>query len=69
MGDVYLTLTIGDKRDNFELVRLGGRGGVLPQVDSALKVVDREGMRKFLGCLTVDSNGSFDRVCENAEIW
>ena len=35
----YLTRRVGDKRDNLEFVRRGGRGGVLPKVDSELREV------------------------------
>ena len=66
---VYLTLTVGDKRDNFEFVRLGGRGGVLPQRDSPVMAAERERIKEFLGCLTGDNNVPFDRGCKNAETW
>ena len=64
---VLLTLKVGDKRDNLEFVRLGGKGGVLPQLDSVLRDVKRERMGKFLGCLAVDNNVPFGLCCKNAD--
>ena len=66
---LLLTLTVGDKRDNLEFVRLGGNGGVLPQCDSPPKVVDLDRMENGLLCLVCDKDVPVERGCEKGDAW
>ena len=70
IGARELTLRVGDKRDNLEFVRRGGRGGVLPKLDSELiEVLTRLRMEKGFGCLTGLNSAPFDLVCGYVGIW